>query len=347
MEQKSDAALRISYEEFVALLTNKPQEQNENNGYLLYHTTYEAVIDSALCVGTIKSVNIREGISFQVLDVMFHQETLVDMESTHPQVGFAFFLEGETVAHIHEINDKDKGPYAAHFKKHTVAVYANCYSKGPQQYFAKRKVRAVYIHFNYETFGELLSAPDVVVPSGLQEALSDNTKSYLQISPIGKSMLATCFELVDNPFRGKSREFFTEAKVFELIAKQLDILAKRELAQQQNPLVLTESEKERIADGFRILEQQMANPPSLLELAKTVGLSVYRLKVGLKIQYGDTPYKLLLEMRMQRARLLLERGELSVQQVAAEVGYMSLGSFSNSFTEHFGLRPSAVKTNKD
>jgi AraC-like DNA-binding protein len=91
------------------------------------------------------------------------------------------------------------------------------------------------------------------------------------------------------------------------------------------------------------MENNLSNPPSLIKLAKESGLSVYRLKNGLRIRYGNTPFKLLTEMRMLKAKELLLRGEANIGEVAQEVGYSSVGSFSNTFFERFGVRPSTYK----
>jgi AraC-like DNA-binding protein len=47
--------------------------------------------------------------------------------------------------------------------------------------------------------------------------------------------------------------------------------------------------------------------------------------------------------RIERAKALLRRGELSVTEVCFEVGCTSLGSFSARFTELVGETPSAYR----
>jgi AraC-like DNA-binding protein len=47
--------------------------------------------------------------------------------------------------------------------------------------------------------------------------------------------------------------------------------------------------------------------------------------------------------RIERAKALLRRGDLSVTEVCFEVGCSSLGSFSSRFTELVGMSPSAYK----
>ena len=62
--------------------------------------------------------------------------------------------------------------------------------------------------------------------------------------------------------------------------------------------------------------------------------------------YGETPYSYLMTRRIERAKALLRRGDLSVTEVCFEVGCTSLGSFSSRFTELVGESPSAYRARR-
>src|SRR5947209_12346523 len=59
--------------------------------------------------------------------------------------------------------------------------------------------------------------------------------------------------------------------------------------------------------------------------------------------YGETPYGYLMTRRIERAKALLRRGDLSVTDVCMAVGCTSLGSFSSRFTDLVGESPSAYR----
>ena len=59
--------------------------------------------------------------------------------------------------------------------------------------------------------------------------------------------------------------------------------------------------------------------------------------------YGETPYAYLMTRRIERAKALLRRGDLSVTEVCLEVGCTSLGSFSARFTQLVGETPTAYR----
>lgn len=59
--------------------------------------------------------------------------------------------------------------------------------------------------------------------------------------------------------------------------------------------------------------------------------------------YSETPYSYLMTRRIERAKDLLRRGEMSVTEVCFAVGCTSLGSFSTRFHELVGQTPSAYR----
>jgi transcriptional regulator GlxA family with amidase domain len=59
--------------------------------------------------------------------------------------------------------------------------------------------------------------------------------------------------------------------------------------------------------------------------------------------YAETPYSYLMTRRIERAKALLRRGDLSVTEVCFAVGCTSLGSFSARFTLLVGEAPSTYR----
>ena len=59
--------------------------------------------------------------------------------------------------------------------------------------------------------------------------------------------------------------------------------------------------------------------------------------------FGETPYSYLMTRRIERAKALLRRGDLTVTEVCFAVGCTSLGSFSSRFTELVGESPSTYR----
>lgn len=82
---------------------------------------------------------------------------------------------------------------------------------------------------------------------------------------------------------------------------------------------------------------------SVEAVAREAGISPYHFIRRFESVFGATPHQYRIEARLDRARRLLAKGELSVTEVCMEVGFSSLGSFSVLFTRRVGETPSGFR----
>ena len=92
-----------------------------------------------------------------------------------------------------------------------------------------------------------------------------------------------------------------------------------------------------------LIDREYARPLDVAALARTALMSTAHFSRQFRATYGETPYAYLMTRRIERAQLLLRRGELTVTEVCLEVGCTSLGSFSARFTELVGETPTAYR----
>lgn len=79
------------------------------------------------------------------------------------------------------------------------------------------------------------------------------------------------------------------------------------------------------------------------DYARAVNLSPSRFAHIFGEATGLPPARYLQALRLERARLLLERTFLSVKEVMAQVGYSDPSHFSRDFNRHHGTPPSRVR----
>jgi AraC-like DNA-binding protein len=84
-------------------------------------------------------------------------------------------------------------------------------------------------------------------------------------------------------------------------------------------------------------------PVYLPDVAARANLSPYHFLRVYKRAYGETPHEFLTRLRIERAKTLLARGSHNVTEACFEVGFSSLGSFSNLFAYRVGLSPSEYR----
>ncbi|NUQ26403.1 MAG: tetratricopeptide repeat protein [Saprospiraceae bacterium] len=82
---------------------------------------------------------------------------------------------------------------------------------------------------------------------------------------------------------------------------------------------------------------------SVVELGQTVGMSRSQLHRKLKALTDKGPNEIIRDMRLNRAKELLEKGAGNASEVAYMVGFNSLAYFSKCFSDQFGMAPSDVR----
>ena len=137
------------------------------------------------------------------------------------------------------------------------------------------------------------------------------------------------------PFFGPVRQWALAARAHDLL---VEFLAQAPGVPPPNT-ALPPGVDGRIREAARMLETDLANPPTLPELARRAGLSETSLKRGFRRLFGQTVFGHLRVRRMQRARALLESGECTVLEAASRVGYSNPSNFSAAFRREFGLNP--------
>ena len=91
------------------------------------------------------------------------------------------------------------------------------------------------------------------------------------------------------------------------------------------------------------MDREFDRPLDVPALARSAAMSTGHFSRSFRAAFGETPYSYLMTRRVERAKALLRRGDLSVTEVCFEVGCTSLGSFSSRFTELVGESPSAYR----
>lgn len=106
---------------------------------------------------------------------------------------------------------------------------------------------------------------------------------------------------------------------------------------------MTATPDPRITWAVEHLQRRLHEPIEIAALGARVNLSPSRFRHLFTVQTGVGPARYLQQLRLRRARLLIERTFLSVKEVMALVGYSDPSHFSRDFRRVHGVSPSALR----
>jgi AraC-like DNA-binding protein len=112
---------------------------------------------------------------------------------------------------------------------------------------------------------------------------------------------------------------------------------------KHKPVFLHNDEKQAIARAKEILHKEMVEPPSVIELAKKVGINKNKLQSGFRFTEGKSAAEYLRCIRMERALELLEENNLSINEISMAIGYRCKGNFYAAFNKTFGDTPANIQ----
>jgi AraC family transcriptional regulator len=118
-----------------------------------------------------------------------------------------------------------------------------------------------------------------------------------------------------------------EHSVLQHCGRRIDLQVKGGLASYQ---------RKRLID---YIEQHLAQPLSIDELAQLTALSGYHFARMFKLSFGMPPHRYVLARRLERAAQLLRCSHLPIGEIALACGFASASHLSNRFRAHYQASP--------
>ncbi len=99
----------------------------------------------------------------------------------------------------------------------------------------------------------------------------------------------------------------------------------------------------RLHRARRLIETGFAEPINVSDLAAIACISRFHFVREFRRAFGQTPYQMLLDVRLGHARRMLASGDLTVQEVGRRTGFSSTDGFYRAFRRRYLGCPSAFQ----
>ena len=107
--------------------------------------------------------------------------------------------------------------------------------------------------------------------------------------------------------------------------------------------MLTTESFVRLCRARDLLAEVHDHPLGIDAVAREAAMSPFHFIRQFNALFGYTPHQFRMRARLDRAKYLLALGNDSVTDVCLEVGFSSLGSFSDLFARRVGVSPAAYR----
>ena len=288
-----------------------------------------------------QSIWLREGIRLLFEKIRTQDRFLLDFHESVQPLTWHFILVGkqktvdfsacqETSISI------NKGKFFLHgrgLRGSNIEDFANA---GP--YFSV----TIFVHL--QALRSFVSDASGESPPELKHLLRSNEMPcYKRVGKTSPMMYALLQQILQCPYTGLTKRMYLESKAIELLVLLMEeeAIIHQDKAQANLPGL---DRRDRIQYAQEILMNNLTNPPSLMELARQVGLCDCNLKRGFKETFGTSVFGYLRDRRLEKAQQLLLEPWITVTEAARTVGYESRSAFTTAFKQRYGMSPKAYQT---
>lgn len=197
------------------------------------------------------------------------------------------------------------------------AAFINCYE--PHAYHALTKLEYIWLHFD-----------------------GANTKSFYD--EIIKEKKSTLFTSIDNHIKERSlqilQQLYTVGTIEEtFISRNLHDL----LCELLYDFTGQESDIPLILSAQQYIKNNLDSPINVNDIANYCNMSTSHFNRLFRRHTGQSPYEFCVNQRINKAKYLLKKTELSISEIADATGYEYDTSFTSAFTKKVGLSPRSYR----
>ncbi|MEM7065548.1 MAG: AraC family transcriptional regulator [Cyanobacteria bacterium P01_B01_bin.77] len=285
--------------------------------------------------GQFRNENLREGMELLINRQLLNENLVISATGVSAEatpILLKFFLAGSVAGTIQDVNDDlytSSGDYCLVYcpeRRGTVEFVAGKDICTVELGIAPQLFRSMVVGEQYAELQQIL-APESVDP-------------YFATGKTTPLMAIALQQILQCPYQGAARRLYLESKGLELIALYLGQLkTSLPTGPSTKGRQLKPEDVSRIYQARDILVRNIHTPPSLLSLARQVGINDCKLKRGFRQVFDTTVFGYLHNYRMEQAARLLQANQTTVTGVAAAVGFANRGSFAAAFRRKFGVNP--------
>jgi AraC-like DNA-binding protein len=301
---------------------------NSNERYTAIHTHFK---EPGLASGESMIVQMP---GMVLGNMLFHLQEPITM--THPSNGegaeSVFVLEGRATSHFSHISK----PVIAENNRHTFQ-YSPEFTAGHT--IEPGRFNVLHIGFDMDFFKSIMQSAedkqiDIICNSMERKETFIPSHEHLLMEP---RMLDILHTIKSSPFNGLTRMLYLEAKALELFSLQLEQFSKWSTGGKND---ISKADKEKLTEVYAFIEANYLLPLSLTKLSAAYGLNEFKLKKGYKSLFRITVFGHIHNLRMRKAKQLLEEGKMNISEVSDFIGYSNIPAFSAAFKKNFGYPPS-------
>src|SRR5690606_16571880 len=289
---------------------------------------------------SIRGINFEGGLGLIQYDCVFN----VDMEihyvvnNIHP-LKFLYTIEGilmhrfENDAKLHKI------------EQYQNAIVASSKNNGHVLFFkANQKIKVNSLEIEREKFQAKMECDIESLDEDLERLFKDIKAdgAFYYNGNYSLEIAGLLDEMMEFSAENFTRKLFLEGMSYQILTQQI-LQYQDDKRDEGSRILIRSSELKQIHNIAALIENNIAEIPTVENFAKEAGLNTNKLQEGFKKLYGTTVNNYAQKQRLDTAYSLLTNSDLSISEIVTAIGLSSKSYFSKIFKEKHGISPSEFR----
>lgn len=278
-------------------------------------------------------ISLGDGLKLVINEYKPKKNIVINFKITNAPIEFAYCDSGRMSIEFHTENGEidflevSSGVSALFYLPNTIGLL---------KVYGDEPLKIISLHCSPKYLIKFLDNSELLLGEKV-DLSTESFKPFIEITKSNVNIRNSANQIIDTKFTGKIKNIFLESKVNELIILILEQIKANYLDVKDD--YITKTELSKIKNIENILRNNIAEVPSLIELADIASISHTKLNRLFKSVYGNTVFCYLRELRLMKAKEMLDAKSLSITEISFETGWSSPSHFSREFKDKFGLSP--------
>lgn len=172
--------------------------------------------------------------------------------------------------------------------------------------------------------------------------IPEDTSPVVSLKKTNKEFFKCCGDILVEQKNGEpGGQLMLKSYVMRLIVLLLKELSTGNSTEEEPPINFESYDKTKVVAAIaNFINNNYSQDISLNRISRNMYLSPVYISKIFKEEIGESPINYLIKVRLSKAAELLEKGSISIKNVARQVGYSDAYYFSKLFKKYYGVPPS-------
>lgn len=302
-------------------------------------TDHTASFDNEIGKGSFYKVDIDWGLQVRKIEVRFRQPVIFSRKVTHHTLkGHYVLLSNLSEQYIETSTSEHQ--FRLGYSSHNGIYFSSPFLSATFSFLPDVPYHLIFVIITHERVKDFITRQPEMQYRLLQTII-DTEKPLYHVEALDAGLIAVLKDINRNLNDDRPNNLLLHGRILELCYQMLQKVDQRK-SHGSGGKIHKEDVKKLNEVRRMLMDHYQESCPPITEVARKASMSPTKFKKLFKQMFGHTYYQFYKNVRMHKARELLEQRKMNASEVAYSLGYSNPSKFSKAFKDMFSVTPGKI-----